>query len=162
MILTLHEAIRWRKAICPHRVVATNGCFDLLHAGHARFLEKARWLGDKSNKLIVGVNSDRSIRSLKGEGRPICSVIERTMLLDALWFVDMVVVFDEDNAAEFLRAIDPDVWVKGGDYTLDTINQDERAAVRGEISFVPFLPGISTTRIIERIRNPRPIESKSR
>lgn len=142
----------WREAMrrAGRRVVATNGCFDLLHVGHATYLETARSLGDV---LLVGVNGDASVRALKGPARPVNAEQDRAQLVAALASVDAVCVFPEASAAEFLRAAQPDVWAKGGDYTLETLNQNERRLVEaagGRIGFIPFVPGKSTTALIAR------------
>jgi len=133
------------------RIVFTNGCFDILHSGHALYLQEARKAGDF---LIVAINSDSSVRQLKGEGRPIIPQMERATLLAALESVDMVVIFDKADCIELLDLLNPHVWVKGGDYTLDTLNQEERRLVEsrgGEIVLIPATPATSTTTIVERI-----------
>lgn len=132
-------------------IVWTNGCFDLLHVGHIRYLRKARGLGDA---LIVGVNSDASVRRLKGSARPIISEHERVEILSSLEFVDHVLLFDEPRVTRFLRLLRPDVFVKGGDYTLSTLDQEERAAVekyRGRIALIPLTRERSTSGLIKRI-----------
>src|SRR6476620_3565347 len=118
----------WRNELrrAGRRLVVTNGCFDLLHAGHVTYLEAARNQGDT---LLVGVNSDEAVRGLKGPGRPVNSEGDRALVLAALQSVDGVFVFRERDAVEFLKAVQPDIYVKGGDYTLDTINQDERRLI---------------------------------
>jgi rfaE bifunctional protein nucleotidyltransferase chain/domain len=131
-------------------VVATGGCFDLLHAGHVRTLEAARSLGDC---LIVCLNSDDSVRALKGPGRPLNSQDDRAEVLGALSCVDQVVVFDGAGPQEVLARLRPDVWVKGGDYTPETL--PETGLVRGwggEVVVVPYHDGRSTTRLTELIR----------
>jgi D-beta-D-heptose 7-phosphate kinase/D-beta-D-heptose 1-phosphate adenosyltransferase len=130
-------------------VVFTNGCFDVLHLGHLRALEAARRLGDL---LVVGVNSDASVRRLKGPLRPIVPECERAELIAALRPVDYVVIFDEPTAEETIRILRPEVYVKGGDYTLGQI--PESAPVRelgGRVEIAPLVPGLSTTRIVQRI-----------
>ena len=135
------------------RVVFTNGVFDLLHPGHIRYLNQARRLG---NALIVGVNSDRSVRSNKGDGRPINSDTERAELLAALEAVDAVVVFDEDTPHEVIGAVQPDVLVKGADWPEDNIVGRDIVEARGGIVVrVPVEPGYSTSSIIEKIRQAR-------
>lgn len=132
-------------------VVWTNGCFDILHSGHVTYLERARNLGDV---LVVGLNSDASVTAIKGPGRPIVPEAQRAQVLAALSSVDYVVVFGDTTTVGMLEALRPDVYVKGGDYTLDTINQDERAVVErygGEIVIIPAVPDTSTSRIVERI-----------
>ena len=133
------------------RVVFTNGCFDLLHAGHALYLERARALG---GCLIVGLNSDESVVALKGPTRPIVNETERAQLLAALESVDLVIIFSEPTSEALLDLLRPEVFVKGGDYTRATMNQEEKNFVEsygGEVHVIPALPESSTTRIIERI-----------
>jgi rfaE bifunctional protein nucleotidyltransferase chain/domain len=129
--------------------VATGGCFDLLHAGHVATLHAARALGDR---LVVLLNSDASVRRLKGPGRPVMHQDERAAMLRALRCVDEVVVFDEDTPEAALARIAPDVWVKGGDYAPDEL--PEAAVVRalgGEVATVPYVAGRSTTRLIQEV-----------
>lgn len=127
--------------------MATNGCFDLLHAGHIHLLESAKALGDI---LIVGINSDESVRTLKGPSRPINSAMDRCKVIAALWCVDCVTVFDDVRATKFLKDASPKVWVKGGDYNLSTLDQSERNAIHGAIVIVPTIIGLSTTGILTR------------
>jgi D-glycero-beta-D-manno-heptose 1-phosphate adenylyltransferase len=132
------------------KIVFTNGCFDLLHPGHTRYLWAARQLGDY---LVVAVNSDRSVREIKGEGRPVTAQEDRTEVLAALDFVDGVVVFDEDNPLEVIRCLLPDVLVKGGDWPEDKIIGAEVVKeAGGEVKRIPFVSGYSTTTIITKIR----------
>lgn len=133
------------------KLVVTNGCFDLLHLGHVTYLESARNQGDA---LLVGLNGDDSVRQLKGDSRPLNSETDRAAVVAALQSVDGVCIFAEKTALRFLTAARPDVYVKGGDYTLATINQDERQAVEqggGSIVILPFVPGKSTTALLEKI-----------
>ncbi|MBD3349577.1 MAG: D-glycero-beta-D-manno-heptose 1-phosphate adenylyltransferase [Candidatus Eisenbacteria bacterium] len=131
------------------RIVFTNGCFDILHRGHAWYLEKARALGDL---LVVGVNSDRSVRELKGAGRPIVPEDDRAHLLAALESVDYVCIFDEPTPYELIDALRPDVLVKGAGYTRDTIvGADIVESSGGEVVAVEELPGRSTRSIIARV-----------
>jgi|SRR5215471_6168930 len=131
------------------QVVFTNGCFDLLHPGHIRYLQAARRLGDV---LIVGINSDRSVRQIKGEGRPIMDQRERAEVLSALEAVDHVTVFDEDTPRELIQALSPDVLVKGGDWPLSQIvGREEVEAAGGRVISLPYVEGSSTTEIIQRI-----------
>ena len=133
-------------------IVATNGCFDLLHAGHVRYLKRARALGDV---LVVGLNGNASVHELKGEGRPLNDEKDRAEVLAALDSVDLVTIFPELRATRFLLAAAPDIYVKGGDYNSDTLNAEERAAlerVGTKIDIVPFEKGYSTTRMIEKLR----------
>lgn len=133
-----------------NRIVFTNGCFDILHPGHTRYLWAARQLGDS---LIVAVNSDRSVRAIKGPGRPIMSQEERTELLAALGFVDGVVIFDEENPLQVIEALVPDILVKGGDWPEDRIiGADVVKMSGGEVRRIPFVTGHSTTAIIEKIK----------
>ncbi|HTG18368.1 MAG TPA: D-glycero-beta-D-manno-heptose 1-phosphate adenylyltransferase [Blastocatellia bacterium] len=132
------------------RVVFTNGCFDLLHAGHVRYLTEARGLGDA---LIVGLNSDRSVRALKGDGRPILNEGERAEVIAALEAVDYVVVFEEDTPQELIARLLPDVLVKGGDWPLDQIvGREEVEATGGKVMSLPYLQNASTTDLIDRIQ----------
>ena len=135
------------------RVVFTNGCFDLLHPGHARYLCAARALGDY---LVVGVNSDRSIRAIKGSGRPVVPEDDRAEMLAALDFVDAVVLFDEDDPLRVIRTLHPDVLVKGGDWREeDIVGGDVVRSAGGEVRRIALVPGRSTSAIIERIRSGR-------
>lgn len=132
------------------RIVMTNGCFDVLHPGHIRYLEQARALGDR---LIVAVNDDDSVRRLKGPQRPINPLADRMAMLAALTCVDWVVSFSEDTPARLIGAVKPDVLVKGGDYAIDEIaGGDQVRAGGGEVRVLPFLPGYSTTGLLERVR----------
>jgi rfaE bifunctional protein nucleotidyltransferase chain/domain len=132
------------------KIVFTNGCFDILHPGHTRYLWAARQLGDY---LVVAVNSDRSVKAVKGEGRPIMPAEERSELLAALSFVDGVVIFDEDNPLKIIQAILPDVLVKGGDWPVNKIiGADVVKGAGGEVKRIPFVSGYSTTGIIGKIR----------
>jgi D-beta-D-heptose 7-phosphate kinase/D-beta-D-heptose 1-phosphate adenosyltransferase len=131
-------------------VVFTNGVFDLLHVGHLRYLQHARALGDA---LVVGLNSDRSVRANKGEGRPITPEAERVEILSALACVDAVVVFDEDTPNEIIAALQPDVLVKGADWAADAIvGRDIVEARGGRVVRVPIEAGHSTSALVEKIR----------
>jgi rfaE bifunctional protein nucleotidyltransferase chain/domain len=131
------------------RIVFTNGCFDLLHSGHLSLLEAASKLGDK---LVVGLNSDDSIRRLKGLSRPIRPLQERQKLLEALRVVDMVIPFEEDTPLELIRNLNPKVLVKGGDYlATDVVGADFIKKNGGEIVIVPLIPNQSTTQILKSI-----------
>ena len=137
------------------KLVATNGCFDLLHVGHVRYLQTARAFGDF---LAVGLNSDRSVRELKGSGRPIMTENDRAEVLAALECVDLVTIFPEIRATRFLVAARPAIYVKGGDYSSETLNKEERAALKqigAEIRLVPFEEGYSTSGLIEQICSSR-------
>jgi D-glycero-beta-D-manno-heptose 1-phosphate adenylyltransferase len=133
------------------KIVATNGCFDLLHIGHVRYLQAARSLGDL---LVVGLNGDRSVQELKGAGRPITTQSDRAEILAALACVDLVTVFPEMRATKFLAAVRPAVYVKGGDYTPRTLDEEELAILKEietEIRLIPFETGYSTSGLIEQI-----------
>lgn len=148
-VLSRERAIAWRRSR-PGRVVFTNGVFDLLHSGHVDVLCAARNRGDA---LIVALNSDASVRRLKGPGRPVRSEAERAHVVAALACVDAVTVFDEDTPRELILALRPDVLVKGGDYTVDTmVGASDVLGWGGEAVVVPLTQGQSTTRIIERMR----------
>jgi D-glycero-beta-D-manno-heptose 1-phosphate adenylyltransferase len=132
------------------RIVFTNGCFDLLHPGHMRYLYAARQLGDY---LVVAVNTDRSVKIIKGANRPVQSQDERTELLAALSFVDAVVLFDEDNPLKVIQHLVPNVLVKGGDWTEDKIiGADVVKQAGGVVKSLPFVSGYSTTALIEKIK----------
>jgi rfaE bifunctional protein nucleotidyltransferase chain/domain len=147
--MTWGEARTWRDARAD-RVVFTNGVFDLLHPGHVDVLVAARARGDA---LVVGLNSDASVRRLKGPTRPVRTEAERAYVLAALEAVDAVVVFEEDTPLELVRHLAPSVIVKGGDYTPDTVvGAAEVRAAGGEVVIVPLTPGQSTTAIIEKLR----------
>jgi rfaE bifunctional protein nucleotidyltransferase chain/domain len=152
-IIAWDKLSEWRKIFraTGKKLVVTNGCFDILHLGHVTYLETARNFGDV---LLVGINSDAATRQLKGAGRPVNSENDRAAVLAALESVDGVCIFTDATATIFLAAAQPDIYVKGGDYTLDTLNQDERRAVEsagGKIVIVPFVPGKSTTSLLEKI-----------
>jgi rfaE bifunctional protein nucleotidyltransferase chain/domain len=151
-ILTLEQAILrfGREKRNARRVVFTNGCFDLLHPGHLRGLEQARELGDV---LIVGLNSDASVRQLKGQGRPVLPERERAEILAALECVDAVVIFDDLTPRNVIAQLLPDVLVKGGDWPGDKIvGREEVEAAGGRVVSVPVMPGYSTTDILRKIR----------
>jgi rfaE bifunctional protein nucleotidyltransferase chain/domain len=147
----------WRESVraSGKRLVVTNGCFDLLHMGHATYLEQARALGDL---LLVGVNGDHSVRQLKGAGRPINPERDRAALVAALESVDAVCVFSEREATRFLQRAQPDIYVKGGDYRPETLNQEERRLVEklgGRIEIIPAVPGKSTTGLLQKLEKSR-------
>jgi D-beta-D-heptose 7-phosphate kinase/D-beta-D-heptose 1-phosphate adenosyltransferase len=150
--VTLEQAIALvsRSRDAGKRIVFTNGVFDLLHPGHLRYLQQARELGDV---LIVGVNSDRSVRANKGPDRPITPELERVEILEALRCVDAVVVFDEETPHDVIAALQPDVLVKGADWAEDAIvGRDIVEARGGKVVRMPIESGYSTTAVIERIR----------
>ena len=133
------------------RLVVTNGCFDVLHLGHVSHLESARNLGDA---LLIGVSGDDGVRQLKGANRPVNNENDRTAVLAALESVTAVCIFGEKTATRFLSVATPDIYVKGGDYTVQTLNQEERRTVEqagGEIVILPYVPGKSTTALLEKI-----------
>ena len=149
------EAARFAEGLrnAGERVVFTNGVFDILHPGHVRYLQEARSLGDA---LIIGLNSDASVRRNKGPERPINSESERAEILAALECVDAVVLFDEDTPAEIIAAVQPDVLVKGADWAEDAIvGRDTVESRGGRVVRVPIEPGFSTTEIIRKIRDLR-------
>jgi D-glycero-beta-D-manno-heptose 1-phosphate adenylyltransferase len=153
-ILTASTLGPWREQLrgAGRKLVVTNGCFDVLHLGHVTYLQQAR---DQGDALLVGVTSDAGVRTLKGAGRPLNNEHDRAGVLAALEAVDAVRIFPELDAQAFLQAVRPDVYVKGGDYTLDTINQDERRLLEKlgvQIVILPALPGRSTSALVQRIQ----------
>jgi rfaE bifunctional protein nucleotidyltransferase chain/domain len=155
-IVTLDEVAEFRARLRREgrKVVATNGCFDLLHVGHLRYLTQARSFGDF---LWVGLNGDASVRDLKGPGRPLVLQDDRAELLAAWRVVDAVTIFPEVRATAFLRAVAPDVYVKGGDYTAESLNAEEGAALKecgARIEIVQLVPGRSTTKLVEKMSHP--------
>ncbi|HOX55853.1 MAG TPA: adenylyltransferase/cytidyltransferase family protein [Candidatus Paceibacterota bacterium] len=153
-IIAWEKLPEWRAALRAggRRLVVTNGCFDLLHVGHVTYLETARNQGDA---LLVGVNSDAAVCQLKGPDRPVTPENERALVLAALESVNGVCIFAESTATRFLAAAQPDIYVKGGDYTLDTLNQEERRIVEragSKIVILPFVPGKSTTALLQKIK----------
>jgi D-glycero-beta-D-manno-heptose 1-phosphate adenylyltransferase len=152
-IIAWDKLPEWRSVLraAKKKLVVTNGCFDILHLGHVTYLENARNFGDA---LLVGINGDDATRQLKGAGRPVNSETDRAAVLAAIESVNGVCIFRDKTATKFLAVAQPDIYVKGGDYTLDTLNQDERQAVEsagGKIVTVPFVPGKSTTALLEKI-----------
>jgi rfaE bifunctional protein nucleotidyltransferase chain/domain len=153
-ILSSDEAVTWVNRVRADggRIVFTNGVFDLLHPGHVRYLQQSRALGDA---LVVGVNSDRSVRAIKGENRPVTPEDERAEILAALSCVEIVVLFDEDTPYALIARLQPDVLVKGADWPEDAmIGRDIVEARGGRVVRVPFEAGYSTTSIIEKIAKP--------
>ena len=133
------------------KIVATNGCFDLLHVGHIRYLSAARVFGDA---LIVGINGDKSVRELKGAGRPVNNENDRAEIVAALECVDLVTIFSEVRATRFLELASPHIYVKGGDYNRDTLNAEERQVLQkigAKIDIVPFERGYSTSELLARL-----------
>jgi rfaE bifunctional protein nucleotidyltransferase chain/domain len=152
-ILKWDDLSAWREALRGQgrKVVVTNGCFDILHRGHITYLEAASAQGDV---LLVGVNGDAGVRELKGPGRPVNSEADRAAVIAALESVDAVHVFSAPTAMPLLSHVQPDVYVKGGDYTIDTINQEERRLVEklgGKVVVLAGVPGRSTTALLEKI-----------
>jgi len=144
-----HRTKRLRAA--GKKIVATNGCFDLLHVGHVRYLKAARALGDA---LIVGINGDESMRKLKGAGRPVNSERDRAEIVAALGCVDLVSIFPESRAIRFLELVAPDVYVKGGDYKKESLNADELEVLKrigAKIEIVPLQQGYSTSELLNRL-----------
>ncbi|MBE33957.1 MAG: ADP-heptose synthase [Opitutaceae bacterium] len=153
-LLTLDVAIAERDKLRSggKSLVLTNGVFDLLHTGHLYYLKQARALGEA---LYVAINADESVRAIKGPTRPIQSEVERAYALGALWFVSGIVVFNTPRLDAEIRALEPDVYCKAGDYTLETLDPTERGAlqdVEAKIEFLPFLEGFSTTNLIAKIK----------
>jgi D-beta-D-heptose 7-phosphate kinase/D-beta-D-heptose 1-phosphate adenosyltransferase len=148
-----HDELREERArLCGlgKTLVFTNGCFDILHVGHVRYLQRARELGDA---LLVAINSDRTVRELKGAGRPIMNEQERAEILAALSAVDYVTIFDDISPRSLIAELLPDVLVKGGDYDLDEIHgREEVEASGGRVLSLPFIEGASTSSVIERIK----------
>ena len=149
MLQTLLPVLqKWRDQ--HFKVVFTNGCFDLLHLGHVDYLEKARALGDK---LVVGLNTDASVRRLKGEDRPLQDEMARARIMASLLFVDAVVLFDEDTPYELIKAVQPDILVKGDDYQVaNIVGSDIVLEKGGEVKTVSLVKGYSTTNIVEKVK----------
>jgi rfaE bifunctional protein nucleotidyltransferase chain/domain len=151
-IITNEQAVQCFGQPRHERLVFTNGCFDLLHRGHVEYLFAARALGDR---LIVGLNSDQSVRRLKGGGRPVNSVEDRAVVLAGLAAVDVVTVFEEDTPLRLIRSLLPDVLVKGGDYeAAEVVGAEEVEQAGGRVVIVPLVPGRSTTTILARAGSP--------
>ena len=141
----------WRRD--DHRIVFTNGVFDLLHRGHVEYLEDARALGDR---LVIGVNSDASVRRLKGPNRPIVPEAERAELLEALRCVDLAIVFEDDSPERLIQAVRPDVLAKGGDWAIDKIlGREFVESYGGKVLNIPLREGLSTSILVDRILNHR-------
>ena len=154
-VLSLEEALRWREELrrSGRTLAVTNGCFDLLHRGHAVYLERAR---AEADALLVLVNSDASVRALKGPTRPLQCQEDRAFLLCALKPVDRAVIFDSPRCDRELELLAPDVYVKGGDYTAETLDPGERKALEkagSRLVFISFVPGHSSTDIIRRMKS---------
>ncbi len=144
----LPELQKWRDQ--DLKIVFTNGCFDLLHLGHVDYLEKARNLGDK---LVLGLNTDASIRGLKGEERPLQDEMSRARIMASLLFVDAVVLFSEPTPYKLIKLVQPDILVKGDDYSPENIvGADIVKAKGGEVKTIPFVKGYSTSNIVAKIK----------
>lgn len=153
-LYSLEAAVRLRAEyrVAGKKLVLTNGVFDLLHTGHLFYLQQARALGDA---LFIALNSDASVKALKGPLRPIQTEEQRAYALAATWFVDGVVIFREKRLTPEIQALQPDVYCKAGDYTLEKLDSEERSALQqngADIRFLPFLPGFSTTELIAKIK----------
>ena len=153
--MNLENAIKWRESLRADgkKLVITNGCFDIIHRGHVEYLAAARACGDA---MLVLINSDESVRNLKGPSRPVNDENARITVLEALRSVDAAVIFNTSRCDRELDLLEPDIYVKGGDYTVEKLDKDERAALEKhntEIRFIPFVPGFSTTNIIEKMRS---------
>ncbi|HVV00526.1 MAG TPA: adenylyltransferase/cytidyltransferase family protein [Verrucomicrobiae bacterium] len=152
-IVPFDRLAEWRESMraSGKKLVVTNGCFDLLHLGHVTYLEEARNQGDA---LLIGVNGDEAVRKLKGPNRPVNSEQDRAAVLAALESVDGVCIFEEVTAGHFLSVSKPDLYVKGGDYQRETLNQEEVELVErsgGIVRILPLVPGRSTTKLLERM-----------
>jgi rfaE bifunctional protein nucleotidyltransferase chain/domain len=151
-ILPESAAATLREEYAPERIVLTNGCFDLLHVGHVRYLQAAKDLG---GRLIVALNSDRSVQTIKGPGRPINSEADRAEVLAGLASVDHVIIFGAPRVTQLIQALRPHLYAKGGDYTIETLPPEELDALRqvgAEIRIVPLVPGKSTTALLRAIQ----------
>ena len=153
-IIDMNELVQRARKLraAGKKLVATNGCFDLLHVGHVRYLQAARALGDA---LAVGLNGDQSVRELKGIGRPVNNESDRAEVLAALECVDFVTIFPEKRAIRFIEAARPAIYVKGGDYSSDTLNAEEQSLLReigAKVRILPFVPGYSTSELLGKLR----------
>lgn len=161
MITSINEAANWRDAlhVRGQKVVFTSGCFDLLHAGHVRYLKQARALGDV---LVIAMNSDASVRALKGPTRPVNSQDDRAEVLEALACVDLIVLLEDERSTKIIEKLRPHIFAKGGDYTIESLNSEELAALKSvgaDIQILPLVPGKSTTATLQRAESRGP-ESK--
>jgi rfaE bifunctional protein nucleotidyltransferase chain/domain len=151
-ILPESEAANLREKYAPEQIVFTNGCFDILHVGHVRYLQAAKELGDR---LVIGLNSDQSVRTLKGIGRPINNEADRAEVLAALAAVDHVIIFNHPRVTALIKKLRPQIYAKGGDYRIDSLNPEELASLRevgAQIKLLPLVPGKSTTAILHTIQ----------
>jgi len=150
------DILNKRNMVFSSNFVFTNGCFDIFHAGHAKMLNYIKENSAPNSQLVVGINSDESVKENKGPNRPIISEYYRAYLVACHEAVSHVFIFDEPDVADYITQLHPKIWFKGGDYDLDTLNPKEVAACKEkntEIKFVPFLGGFSTTKIIEEIKS---------
>jgi rfaE bifunctional protein nucleotidyltransferase chain/domain len=151
-ILLESAAATLRENYAPEQIVFTNGCFDILHVGHVRYLQAAKELG---GQLVVGLNGDQSVRAIKGPGRPINNEADRSEVLAALAAVDHVIVFSDPRVTRLVNELRPHIYVKGGDYTIDTLDPEELGALRqvgAQIRILPLVPGKSTTALLRAIQ----------
>ncbi|HZC34619.1 MAG TPA: adenylyltransferase/cytidyltransferase family protein [Chthoniobacterales bacterium] len=151
-ILPESAAATLRQDYAAERIVFTNGCFDILHLGHIRYLQAAKQLG---GRLVVGLNSDRSVRAIKGADRPINNEADRAEVLAALTAVDNVIIFNDPRVTRLVKELRPQIYTKGGDYTLGSLHPEEVAALReigAEIKLLPLVPGKSTTALLRAIQ----------
>lgn len=153
LVMTLDEAAKWHDKVKREgkKLVVTNGCFDIMHRGHAQYLYEARAFGDA---LLVLQNSDASVSELKGPSRPIINEDNRAYMLASLRCVDAVVTFEGQRCTREFEVLKPEIYVKGGDYTIETLNPEERQALENggaEFHFIPFIPGCSTTEVLAKL-----------
>ncbi len=151
-ILLESAAAALRENYAPEQIVFTNGCFDILHVGHVRYLQAAKELG---GQLVVGLNGDQSVRAIKGPGRPINNEADRSEVLAALAAVDHVIVFSDPRVTRLVNELRPHIYVKGGDYTIDTLDPEELGALRqvgAQVRILPLVPGKSTTALLRAIQ----------
>jgi rfaE bifunctional protein nucleotidyltransferase chain/domain len=148
-----YESLKWQLGVwrfLQNRIVFTNGCFDIIHYGHIDYLSKA---ADEGDILIIGLNTDDSVRKLKGNNRPLVGEAERSFILASLRFVDAVILFNEETPYELIRYVQPDVLIKGSDYSIDEIvGSDIVISKGGEVKTIDFVPGYSTSGIINKIK----------
>ncbi|MFC6996629.1 D-glycero-beta-D-manno-heptose 1-phosphate adenylyltransferase [Rufibacter roseus] len=144
----LERVEKWRQE--GQKIVFTNGCFDIVHVGHVDYLERARLLGDK---LVLGLNTDHSVSTLKGSTRPLQDEMSRTRVMASFWFVDAVVLFSQETPYELIKAVQPDVLVKGDDYSIENIvGHDVVLARGGEVKTIPLVQGYSTSAVVEKVK----------
>jgi rfaE bifunctional protein nucleotidyltransferase chain/domain len=153
-ILSPENAVIWRESLRKEnrKLVLTNGCFDILHRGHAEYLYKSSLLGDA---LLIAINSDNSVKQLKGPERPLVKEIDRAYVLSCLSYIDAVVIFKDVRCTELIQKLKPDIYAKGGDYNIDSINSEEKKILLEcgtDIKFIDLVPGFSTTDFLSRIK----------